>query len=67
VLIEDGKINSVTSGGHKHNLPVSAEQIDCKGKVIVAGFWNSHVHFETGWQDAATAPADKLEAHMREM
>jgi len=67
VLIEDGKIRAVTSGGHKHNLPVSAEQIDCKDKVIVAGFWNSHVHFETGWQDAASAPADKLEAHMQEM
>jgi imidazolonepropionase-like amidohydrolase len=35
--------------------------------VIVAGFWNSHVHFETGWQDAANVPASKLEAHMQEM
>ncbi len=67
VLIEDGKISTVATGGHKRNLPVSAEQIECKDKVIVAGFWNSHVHFETGWQDAANAPGDKLEAHMQEM
>ena len=67
VLIEDGKISTIAAGGHKRNLPVSAEQIECKDKVIVAGFWNSHVHFETGWQDAANAPGDKLEAHMQEM
>jgi imidazolonepropionase-like amidohydrolase len=67
VLIENGKISAVTSSGHKHNLPVSAEKIDCKDKVIVAGFWNSHVHFETGWEEATNAPADKLEAHMQEM
>ncbi len=67
VLIEDGKISTVAAGGHKYKFPASAQQIDCKAKVIVAGFWNSHVHFENGWQDAAHAPADKLEAHMQEM
>ena len=41
--------------------------IDCTGKVIVAGFWNSHVHFETGWQDIPHAPTEKTEAHMQEM
>jgi imidazolonepropionase-like amidohydrolase len=67
VLIEDGKISAISAtSSHKSKLPASAQQIDCKGKVIVAGFWNSHVHFETGWQDAANASADKLEAHMQE-
>jgi cytosine/adenosine deaminase-related metal-dependent hydrolase len=55
-LIEDGKISTVADGGYSLNLSVSAEQIECKDKVIVAGLWNSHVHFETGWQDAANAP-----------
>jgi imidazolonepropionase-like amidohydrolase len=42
--------------------------IDCAGKTIVAGFWNTHVHFtESTWKNAATAPAAQLTAHMQEM
>ncbi|MBR1153193.1 amidohydrolase family protein [Bradyrhizobium sp. JYMT SZCCT0428] len=42
--------------------------IDCTGKTVVAGFWNSHVHFtEEVWKDAASAPAAALEAPMRDM
>jgi len=48
-------------------VPKSARVIDCTGKVIVAGFWNSHVHFENGWQDVPHLPADKIEAHMQEI
>jgi imidazolonepropionase-like amidohydrolase len=66
VLVEDGKISAVAAGV-VFKLRSSAEVLDCKGKTIVAGFWNSHVHFETGWHGAAEAPADKLEAHMQEM
>ncbi len=66
VLIEDGKIKTVAAGV-AFKLPGSTEVLDCKGKVVVAGFWNSHVHFETGWQGAQHDPADKLEAHMHEM
>jgi imidazolonepropionase-like amidohydrolase len=48
-------------------IPSSARVIDCSGKVITAGFWNSHVHFETGWEKAQEQSGEKLEAHMREM
>jgi len=65
VVIHDGKIASVGVG--KVRLEKGTEAIDCSGKVIVAGFWNSHVHFETGWQGAASAPAAKLESLMQEM
>jgi imidazolonepropionase-like amidohydrolase len=42
--------------------------IDCTGKTIVAGFWNSHVHFtEAVWRNAASAPAAPLTAHMQQM
>ena len=42
--------------------------IDCTGKTIVAGFWNSHVHFtEAVWRSAASGPAAPLTAHMQEM
>src|SRR5580704_9846683 len=47
VLIRDGRISAVGKRGEL-KVPQSARVIDCTGKVVVAGFWNSHVHFETG-------------------
>lgn len=68
LLASNGKIEVVAAdNARKIAIPPNAQQLDCKGKFIVAGFWNSHVHFETGWQDAASQPADKLETHMQEM
>jgi imidazolonepropionase-like amidohydrolase len=64
VLIHDGRIVSV---GTRTGSTKSAQVIDCTGKVIVAGFWNSHVHFETGWQAIAQVPAGQVEAHLQEM
>jgi len=66
VLIENGRIAGVGKHGEL-KVPKTAQVIDCTGKVIVAGFWNSHVHFENGWQGAAQAPADQVEAHLHEM
>lgn len=66
VLLRDGKILAVGEHG-KLKPAAGAKTIDCTGKVIVAGFWNSHVHFETGWQNAGTTAAEKLTAHMQEM
>ena len=68
VLIHAGKIQTVTTRERLKDLPKSIHVIDCSGKVIVAGFWNSHVHLtEDVWNNAATAPAEKLERHMQEM
>ena len=68
LLIKDGKIATLaTQSKIKYDLPQSAQRLDRKRKVVVAGFWNSHVHFETGWQNSANIPASKLEAHMQEM
>jgi imidazolonepropionase-like amidohydrolase len=67
VVLHDGKIAAVGKRG-KVKVPESAQIIDCSGKVITAGFWNSHVHFiEEVWNDAAEAPAAKLEEHMQAM
>ena len=66
LLIQDGRIAAVGKPSDV-KIPRSAQVIDCTGEVIVAGFWNSHVHFENGWADAAHAPAEKLDAHMRDM
>ncbi len=68
VIVSDGKIVDVAAGNRfKIALPRSTVMLDCAGKVVVAGFWNSHVHFENGWDRAATAPAAGLQAHMQEM
>jgi imidazolonepropionase-like amidohydrolase len=66
IIITNGKIASVAPQG-KSKPDGSALKLDCAGKVVVAGFWNSHVHFGEGWDHAATVPADKLAGHMREM
>jgi imidazolonepropionase-like amidohydrolase len=66
VLIQNGRIAAVGRRGEL-KIPKSARVIDCAGKVIVAGFWNSHVHFETGWEGAANGPVDHIEAHLQEM
>jgi imidazolonepropionase-like amidohydrolase len=66
VLIHDGKIAQIGKRG-KINVPKSAQVIDCSGKVLTAGFWNSHVHFTNGWDSAASTPARELEQHMHDM
>jgi imidazolonepropionase-like amidohydrolase len=67
ILVQDGKISEIGKRGQVR-VPKSAQVLDCTGKVITAGFWNSHVHFTEGvWTNAAGAPVDKLERHMQEM
>jgi imidazolonepropionase-like amidohydrolase len=68
LIVAEGKISVLAARDQfKQVLPGSAIKVDCTGKVVVAGFWNSHVHFETGWDGASTAPRDQLQAHMQEM
>ena len=43
ILIHDGRIVSV-GPSVSIKIPRDAQVIDCKGLVITAGFWNSHVH-----------------------
>ncbi len=67
VLASGGKIAAVGKRSELQ-IPKDARVIDCTGKTIVAGFWNSHAHFtEPAWNNAATAPAAALEKHMQEM
>jgi imidazolonepropionase-like amidohydrolase len=67
VLTTNGIIAAI-GGRSDVQIPSDARVIDCTGKTVVAGFWNSHVHFtEAVWQDFENAPAAPLTAHMQEM
>ncbi|HLJ88919.1 MAG TPA: amidohydrolase family protein [Candidatus Angelobacter sp.] len=69
VVIHEGKITAIGPREQlKSQIASNARTIDCTGKIIVAGFWNSHVHFTNEvWVGAAEAPAGKLESHLKEM
>jgi len=62
VVVRDGKIVAIGKS-HDVRTPRSATVLDCSGKVIVAGFWNSHVHFETGWRGSGRAGGETRIAH----
>ena len=65
VVIRHGVIEGV---GEHLRIPKDIETISCQGCVVLAGFWNAHVHFmEPKWNDAANQPADKLARQMSEM
>src|SRR5262245_32113934 len=67
IVLSGGAIAAVGRAGEV-SIPSDARVIDCAGKTVVAGFWNSHVHFtEAPWKGAASAPAAPLTAHMQAM
>jgi len=67
VVTTNGVITAIGSRSDVQ-IPSDARVIDCTGKTVVAGFWNSHVHFtEAVWRNAGSAPAAPLTAHMQEM
>jgi imidazolonepropionase-like amidohydrolase len=65
VLIQSGVIAGV---GQHLRTPGGIKTISCRGCVVLAGFWNAHVHFmEPKWNDAAHQPAEQLAHQMSEM
>ena len=66
VLIKNGRIVAV---GEKQQIKVPRDitVVDCTGLTLVAGFWNSHVHFtESKWQNAASLSAEQLNQQLRD-
>ena len=60
----------ITAIGNRSDvqIPSGARTIDCTGKTVVAGFWNSHVHFtQAVWNNAGSAPAEPMATHMQAM
>ncbi|MEH2590572.1 imidazolonepropionase-like amidohydrolase [Bradyrhizobium sp. AZCC 1721] len=67
ILIANGAVAAVGTR-REVQIPSDARVIDCTGKTVVAGFWNSHVHFtEEVWKNAGSAPAAPLAEHMQAM
>src|ERR1700729_4617693 len=65
LVIRRGVIAGV---GEHLPIPRDIKTISCQGCVVLAGFWNAHVHFmEPKWNDAAHQPADKLTRQMSDM
>jgi imidazolonepropionase-like amidohydrolase len=67
VLIDAGVITAVGSRS-RLSVPAGARVLDCGGATVLAGFWNSHVHF-TGpaFRSAESAPPAQLAAALRTM
>jgi imidazolonepropionase-like amidohydrolase len=67
VLVSHGKIMAVGKKG-EISVPAGMQTIDCTGQTLLAGFWNTHVHFmEPKWNGAARLPATQLTAQMQDM
>ena len=67
VVTTNGVITAIGSRSDVQ-IPGDARVVDCTEKTIVAGFWNSHVHFtQEVWKNAGSAPVAPLQEHMREM
>jgi imidazolonepropionase-like amidohydrolase len=65
VVIRHGGIAKV---GEHLPAPKGMEALACEGCVVLAGFWNAHVHFmEPKWNDAAHQPVEKLTRQIGEM
>jgi len=65
IVIQHGVIAAV---GEHLPLPRGIKTISCEGCIVLAGFWNAHVHFmEPKWNDAAHQPAEKLTRQMGDM
>ena len=68
VVVTSGGVIAAIGSRSEVQIPNDARVIDCTGKTVVAGFWNSHVHFtQAVWKNAASAPVASLEEHMQEM
>jgi imidazolonepropionase-like amidohydrolase len=67
ILIKDGIIKAVGKN-NTIKIPAGYQILDVRGKVVMPGFWNSHVHFiEARWQNAEGQPRDSLVKSLEQM
>jgi len=67
ILVHDGRIVAL-GPNTTFKIPRQAAVIECKGLVVTAGFWNSHVHlFTPGLLHARDSTARELNEQLDEM
>jgi len=67
IVVHEGRILAVGPTAAV-KVPRHAIVIDCKGLVVTAGFWNSHVHILTsGLLHAEEVSSEQLTAQLQEM
>jgi imidazolonepropionase-like amidohydrolase len=67
IVIHDSRIAAIGPRASVR-IPAGAKVLDCSGKFITAGFWNSHVHiFTPGLLQARNAAAPELNEQMDAM
>lgn len=67
IIVHDGNIVAVGSSS-KIKVPHHATVIDCQGRAVTAGFWNSHVHILTpGLLHAKELSSQQLTSQLQEI
>ena len=67
IVMHDGRIQEV-GPSTKVKVPAGVSVLDCKGLVVTAGFWNSHVHIlTTGLLQAEKRTPEELNPQLEEM
>jgi hypothetical protein len=65
ILVRDGRVIAVSG---EIQIPADAQVIPCDHCIVVAGFWNTHVHFtEQKWRFADWKAADTLNRQLADM
>jgi imidazolonepropionase-like amidohydrolase len=65
IYIRDGRIAAVGQGV---SAPPGTPEVSGEGQVVVAGFWNCHVHFtERKWKSAGHKPSATLNSQLQDM
>jgi imidazolonepropionase-like amidohydrolase len=67
ILVREGRIIAVGPTA-TIKIPRHATLIDCKGRAVTAGFWNSHVHILTpGLLHAEKLSSEQITSQLQEM
>src|SRR5437660_1395735 len=70
ILVHDGRIRAI-GPGNRVKLPRFARAVtvlNCRGSVVTAGFWNSHIHILTaGLLHADKQSADQISSQLDQM
>lgn len=70
IIVHDGRITAVgpSSNTKPPRFARAVTVIDCKGMVVTAGFWNSHVHiFTQGLLHADRQPSSNISSQLEAM